>query len=339
MNNNIFSSYTKTVRELFRDKDKEFANLILDKNIDSIWESHDNWNGGIDYYHIKIRIPVKLFNKLKKNEQLEEFENALKDYYDIAMRGEDSTKQLNAVVLQPSTEDDLTFRENADANMWTGGYFRLFVSHLTANKDSAANLKQCLKKYGIDCFVAHEDIDVTKEWEVEIENALFSMDALCAIIAPDFIKSNWCDQEIGIAMGQKKVVIPIAKGEMPYGFIGKYQALKSQGKNANQIASEIWKIIIKNSKTRSQYFEKFISLIVNSTNVDEAQERIQLLKSIQNLDKQIVEIFHNQYKDTTVLNNKAVLKLANKLFSEYSLDTIVFNATTTNFTDTNNLPF
>lgn len=43
------------------------------------------------------------------------------------------------------------------------------------------------------------------------------MDALCAIVAPDFKNSNWCDQEVGIALGQRKLVIPISKdGEMPY---------------------------------------------------------------------------------------------------------------------------
>lgn len=79
--------------------------------------------------------------------------------------------------------------------MWANGYFRLFISHLTKYKIAARNLKICMKEYGIDCFVAHEDIQVLKEWEIEIENALFSMDALCAIVTPDFRNSDWCEQE------------------------------------------------------------------------------------------------------------------------------------------------
>lgn len=79
---------------------------------------------------------------------------------------------------------------------------------------------------------------------MEIEKALFTMDALCAIVVPDFIKSQWCDQEIGIALGQRKQVFAINKGAVPYGFFGRYQALKSK-KNASQMALEVWKAICK----------------------------------------------------------------------------------------------
>jgi len=42
-------------------------------------------------------------------------------------------------------------------------------------------LQSSLRRFGISAFVAHVDIDPTKEWQDEIEAALFSMDALAAI--------------------------------------------------------------------------------------------------------------------------------------------------------------
>lgn len=97
----------------------------------------------------------------------------------------------NELGIYKSKEDIL----DEDSRFWELGYFKIFISHLSANKISATNLKKCLKKYAISGFVAHEDIEPSKEWMKEIEKALFSMNGLCAIVVPDFIQSKWCDQE------------------------------------------------------------------------------------------------------------------------------------------------
>lgn len=69
------------------------------------------------------------------------------------------------------------------------------------------------------------------------------MDALCAIITPCFKGSDWCDQEVGMALGQRKLVIPVSKeNELPYGFFGKYQAIKSKGQNAKKLQSAFGKL-------------------------------------------------------------------------------------------------
>ena len=46
------------------------------------------------------------------------------------------------------------------------------VTRMTSKKETA-ELKEKLKLFGISGFVAHEDIHPTKEWQDEIENALF----------------------------------------------------------------------------------------------------------------------------------------------------------------------
>lgn len=202
MEGNVFSTYTNTVREIFADTDESIAKFIADSNIDSVWEPQENWNGNVEFYHINLRLPVKVFKQLEKEGLLENYENALRDSYGAAMRGVDSAFQLTGVFFQPASEDNYAIGEDADTSMWANGYFRLFISHLTDDKQAATNLNTCIKSYGIDCFVAHEDIRVSREWQTEIENALFTMDALCAIVTKDFKKSDWCDQEVGIALGQ-----------------------------------------------------------------------------------------------------------------------------------------
>lgn len=318
----VFSTYTNTVREIFADTDESIAKFIFDGNIYSVGEPHDDWNGGVDFYHIVLRLPVKVFKQLEKKGLLKDYETALQNSYYAAMRGVDSTLQLTDVFFQPVSEDNYTLGDDADTSMWANGYFRLFISHLTVDKQTATNLKTCIKSYGIDCFVAHEDIRVSREWQTEIENALFTMDALCAIVTKDFKKSDWCDQEVGIALGQKKPVLPISKEAVPYGFFGKYQALNSKNKSANDIAFALWTVITENGMTAPIYFDNFLSLIVNSATTKEALDRLKTLRNCQKVDRNVAMSLRKKYQETSVMNEKEVVDCLNGFFEEHGVDKI-----------------
>ena len=128
---------------------------------------------------------------------------------------------------------------NSLERLWGEGRIRAFISHKAKDKKLANEIKQCLDSYGIASFVSHEDIEPMKEWVAEIERALLSLDLLIALLTEEFSDSNWTDQEIGAAIGRRKLIIPVRMGKDPYGFIGKYQAIQGSGKNAPQICKEI----------------------------------------------------------------------------------------------------
>jgi hypothetical protein len=102
---------------------------------------------------------------------------------------------------------------------------RVFISHKTEHKVQVAEVKKQLKFYGVDCFVAHEDIEPTEEWQTEIENALLTMDVFLAIMTEKFHESSWTDQEIGFACARNVTRIAVRMGRDPYGFVGKFQGL------------------------------------------------------------------------------------------------------------------
>lgn len=81
MEGNVFSTYTNTVREIFADTDESIAKFIADSNIDSVWEPQENWNGNVEFYHINLRLPVKVFKQLEK----EAFWRIMKMHSVIAM--------------------------------------------------------------------------------------------------------------------------------------------------------------------------------------------------------------------------------------------------------------
>lgn len=334
----ILSSYIPTVRALFEDFDAELTKYIIDSNVDEVWTSHDNWNGGIDFYNIIFNVPVDLFKKLKRRKVIEQAEKELFRCYEEAMRGEGGTIQISGVIIRPSTSDVLQLGNYQNETMWKPGYFRLFISHLSENKNSASNLKRFLQDYGIDGFVAHEDITPSKEWEQEIEAALFSLDALCAIVVPGFEKSQWCDQEVGIALGRRRMVFSIKKGKNPYGFFGKYQALPSQN-SAKGMAKAVVKAICTNEFTRGDFFSKIVNLVLSASSEVTALRFIQVLLELENVDKQYVGLLHDNIIDNKAAMTRSVLNVVNPLFQKYGLSELQLRQQPTNESENLDMPF
>ena len=333
-----FSSFLPTVRVLFEDFDTELSKFLVEANIDEEWVEHDNWNGGIDFYNIIVDIPVEVFQSLRKRNVLETSETELIRCYAYSMRGEGESLQIRNVIFRPSRSEVSQVGDNLSDKMWKNGYFRLFISHISENKDSACNLKDCLQSFGIDGFVAHVDITPSKEWEKEIESALFSLDALCAIVVPKFEESKWCDQEIGIALGRSKAVFSIKKGNDPYGFLGKYQALPNKS-NAHDMAKDIMSTICANEITRGEYFTKLVNLILNSSSEPNALKFIQILSDSKFLDKQYVSLLHDNLVNNQTLMNDNLLDAVNPLFLKYGLDALVVKQEQNNANNDMELPF
>lgn len=136
---------------------------------------------------------------------------------------------------------------------WQGtSDFRLFISHISKDKQVATRLKEALAQYDINGFVAHEDIHPTLAWQDEIERALQTMDAFIAVHTVGFSASIWTQQEIGYAVGRGAKVISFQYGEPPTGFIGKNQAIPRQGRTAEQIAAVIDGLLSEDTRTKDR---------------------------------------------------------------------------------------
>lgn len=162
---------------------------------------------------------------------------------------------------------------------WRDDHVRLFLTHTHPNKVLAKEVRDRLLLYGIDTFVAHEMIEVSKEWQEEIELALATCDALAALVTKDLINSPYCDQEIGFAMGRRIVVIPVRQEADPHGFFAKYHgAPGGQGLYADwTIANGIFDALVNNSKTKEKMGPAIAHRYCTSRSFDRARENTQLL--------------------------------------------------------------
>ncbi|MEE9337841.1 MAG: TIR domain-containing protein [Methylococcaceae bacterium] len=178
-------------------------------------------------------------------------------------------------------------------DFWEKGYLKVFISHLAKSKKQIGLLKDHLEYWGVSSFVAHEDIEPSREWMVEIEKALASMDVLVAVVEPEFPKSQWTDQEVGYALGRNVDVIPVRAGHDPYGFMGKYQGIQAKGKYPSKVAQDIVKSLLKKPKHRDRLISS-IGKAIRLQNSDSKIERIKTLVTWSLLtNEQVVNLLEN----------------------------------------------
>lgn len=104
---------------------------------------------------------------------------------------------------------------------------RAFLSYQTADRLVAAKVRTYLSQIRIDCFMAHDDIEISHEWRGVILEALGSADIFVALLSANYLASPFCVQESGIAVVRDIPIIPLSlDGTISPGFMSVFQSRK-----------------------------------------------------------------------------------------------------------------
>jgi hypothetical protein len=99
---------------------------------------------------------------------------------------DESLITLNAYLHPDAADMSASIEQTSEGKgPWEPDHFRLFVSHTSAHKKIAGDLRSGMLQLTVDCFVAHTTIEPTREWQEEIERALRTCHALVALLTPD----------------------------------------------------------------------------------------------------------------------------------------------------------
>ena len=128
------------------------------------------------------------------------------------------------------------------------------------------------------------------------------MDGLVALLAPGFKESNWCDQEVGVAIGRKLPILAIRQGLDPYGFIGKYQALQGVGKSASELANEIFELFLPMPNIGAKITGSLVNKLVNSQSFEQSKRLIGLIRKSTYLTSK-----HAAVLNEAIENNEQIL--------------------------------
>lgn len=102
---------------------------------------------------------------------------------------------------------------------------KAFISYSHEDRKYGAKAKAVFAEFGIEAFLAHEDLEVSDEWRACIIKELQSCGIFVPLLSANFLASKWAPQEVGFIISRPEVAIaPISlDGTTPFGFISHVQ--------------------------------------------------------------------------------------------------------------------
>lgn len=156
-----------------------------------------------------------------------------------------------------------------------------FLSYSHKDRRLAGLTKECLDSYGFDTFLAHEDLQPSEEWQRTILKRLKNCIVFLPLLTDAFTKSPWTDQETGLAVGLKKIIVPLKVTRNPYGFIGKYQAQLLDRETVDRACWRVVKQLASRSKLASGIKDGTIQMFGESNSFNKAAENARKLKILE----------------------------------------------------------
>jgi hypothetical protein len=151
---------------------------------------------------------------------------------------------------------------------WREGWFRLFISYASQERELANRLRRELEPYHVDCFVAPDAIPPLDQWLPALRSALYEVHAVVALVTPTFSASQWCNQEVGLALGSGKAVAAVSVGAAPPGFLSNLQAIAGLDRPFAQLAEEILRTLATHDASRDTIAESLALRIASCNFVD-----------------------------------------------------------------------
>jgi hypothetical protein len=170
------------------------------------------------------------------------------------------------------------------SDMWGDNPVRVFISHCHEDAGFASKVNDILRETcGIDAFVAHKDIYPSAQWRASIRSALGTAHYFVAILHDRFHQSEWCDQEVGWALGRNLPVLPVRRqplmlppGSKRYdGFIEEHQDLvldPTRGTGEWFLAHSILDHVLMDDRTHQIGVDALIEAFVKSVSFDRTRE-------------------------------------------------------------------
>jgi len=154
---------------------------------------------------------------------------------------------------------------------------KVFLSYHSSDKALAGDIKSNLCHYGLDVFLAHEDIQPTEEWRTRILSELKRTDVFLPLLTEKFLTSKWTSQECGVAVAKEIFIVSLKVSVDPFGFLSKYQAFNFKIENVARSCSGVAKVIHKNRRLQKTFLDGLIASVGRSTSFEEAKARASLL--------------------------------------------------------------
>ncbi len=154
---------------------------------------------------------------------------------------------------------------------------RTFVSYSIKDRRLAKQIKKCLLTYGLNVFLAHDDIEASAHWADVILARLKDSEVFLPLLTKAFPDSKFTDQETGIAKAHGTLIIPLKVDLDPYGFIATIQAQRLNPDDPTLACTKIAKIIGKNAELQRRFLDGLVHMFADSFSFVEAARVAEML--------------------------------------------------------------
>ncbi len=189
---------------------------------------------------------------------------------------------------------------------------KIFVSSHHKDYSLANEIKSFLEVFGLEVFVAHKDIEASKDWIEVIHQKIKDCDIFMPLLTKNFYKSQWTDQESGIAYTHHRRILSIKIDETPRGFIGKYQALYfDNSTEENQRKRELMKIF---DRIKTDFSQEIKNSLINSlerpytSTYKIASSKIRLLDRMQPFSAAEINLIMNKSLENDQIYDNGLLR-------------------------------
>ena len=140
--------------------------IVRSADIELVWETHDNWDGGIDIYSLNLRVPLEIF--VQHEGRLPDMEKRLLTTVQNLFRGTPGVA-IESVLVSPANLSSNGYSEirptatEAMPSWCVPETLRLFISHCASHRSEVAQLQDQLTTFGVSSFVAHSAIEPNAE--------------------------------------------------------------------------------------------------------------------------------------------------------------------------------
>ncbi len=200
-----------------------------------------------------------------------------RDYcvWSIKDGGDDEIVRLHEYLLG---EDAAPTPQQTSDRPWGSHPVAVFLSHKWEDAAYVGQVKKILgDHYGIDAFVAHDDIEPSKKWREVIKAALASCHVLVAVMHDMFHESQWCDQEVGWALGRNVPVVTVRREGIKRGqdgFLEEHQDVTVSAKYGTGewfVAGKIFEVVLADPRTHSVGVKALAEAFVSSFSYDQTR--------------------------------------------------------------------
>ena len=160
---------------------------------------------------------------------------------------------------------------------------RVFINYSDKDVDVATTLKVKLSNLATDCFLADADLRAGKDFRIALMNEIESCSVVLALISQNYYKSEYANQELGIALGFDKQILPICLDDtLPRAFIDGIQCICCKDTDIDAKISDIQQAIYPLENWKQKNIDSYINFLSRSESWAEAGK---WAKEIQNADE------------------------------------------------------